>query len=408
MKWLNRGVSILILILAVITLVLTVLLYQKREQLVKGWFKMDQAISNASATLDKGSDTDYSKKYLNPQSLDHKHYADLDKVLPQFAKQAKDVVDQRGTLSAALVKIGKAYELPNIPEPKVVDSIKSYKDSVGTIVSTAENYAQINNTVLTRMAAIGEKVGVSLRANDLRGNPAIDNAEKITSGVGALRVKADTFAENFGSIASVVGVDGDFNGSAYQSSVVDTVSKVKEMKSRHDEYLSNWKSAQTQVAVLTNKVNQKDTEIKALNRKVTGLERQLNKFVKALDVDDEKTNPNDPKLLKILKGRIIDINTKWDFVVINLGAQSKVEQKIGDKVRLFPVNIPNEEEMVVVRGLDTDKPEFVGKIKLVQINDNCSIANIEKDYKTYDIRVGDVVFFSQDAISAISKKRAGK
>jgi len=408
MKWTNRIVCILVLILAVATLVMTILLYQKREQLVKGWFKMDTAISTASATMDKGSETDYNKKYLNPKLLDHKHYFDLEKLLPKLQQQTKDIMEQRGTLSAALVKVGKAYELPNIPEPKVIDSIKAYKDNVSTLVATAENYAQINNTVLTRMASIGEKVGVSVQVAELRGNGAIENAEKITSGVGALRVKADTFAENFGAIAGVVGAEGDFNGAAYQSAVIDTVTKVKEMKARHDEYLTNWKNAQTQVAVLNAKVSQKDTEIKALSRKVTGLERQLAKFTQTPDADEDKINPNDPKLLKILKGRVIDINTKWDFVVINLGKESKVEQKFGDKRRLYPVNIPNDEEMVVVRGLDSDKPEFVGKVKLVQINDNCAIANIEKEYKTYDVRIGDAVFFSQDAINDIIKKRAAK
>ena len=409
MKMLNRLVNIIILILAIATVGISFLLYQKREQLVKGWAKMGQAINGTSVALDKGSGTDYAKK-LNAASLNHKHYSDLDKLLPELAKQSEAVIQQRGALSSALAKVGNAYELPKVPAPAVLNNVKDYKKNVDALVSTAENYAQINNNVLSRLAAIGDKVGVNVTASSLRGESAIANAEKITGGVNTLKVKADTFAENFGAIASVVGANGDFNSDAYQNAVVDTVDKVKGMKPRHDKYLRDWKSSQEQVKNLAGKVNQKDTEIKSLSRKVTGLERQLSRYTRTIESEDDKVkiDPNDPKLLRMIKGRIIDINSKWDFVVLNLGSQSKVEQKSGNKVTMCPVNIPANEEMVVVRGLDTDKPEYIGKVKIVQVNDNCSIANIQGDANTGSFKVGDVVFFSKDAISNLQKKKAVK
>ena len=108
--------------------------------------------------------------------------------------------------------------------------------------------------------------------------------------------------------------------------------------------------------------------------------------------------PTEPKLNKKHKARVIDVNTKWDFVVINIGKNSKVSS--------MNVAIPKNEEMVVVRGLGTASPKFVGKVRIVEVNDDCSIANIVPDKEGDSIKIGDVVYFPNSTIAELEKRVA--
>ena len=55
MKLLNRLVNIVILLLAIATFTMSFLLYQKREQLVKGWEKMSKAEIGRASCRDRVS-----------------------------------------------------------------------------------------------------------------------------------------------------------------------------------------------------------------------------------------------------------------------------------------------------------------------------------------------------------------
>ena len=109
--------------------------------------------------------------------------------------------------------------------------------------------------------------------------------------------------------------------------------------------------------------------------------------------------------LSAVKGQVIDVNRKYGFVVVSLGTSTLVEQKIGDKglLRVNP-KIQKDAAMVVARDLNTDNGKFIGKIKLVKINENCSIANVVPDsLNGRRISVGDSVYFSNETIAKLSK-----
>eukprot|EP00831_Metopus_contortus_P015690 TRINITY_DN16518_c0_g4_i1.p1 TRINITY_DN16518_c0_g4~~TRINITY_DN16518_c0_g4_i1.p1 ORF type:complete len:194 (-),score=41.78 TRINITY_DN16518_c0_g4_i1:445-951(-) len=113
-----------------------------------------------------------------------------------------------------------------------------------------------------------------------------------------------------------------------------------------------------------------------------------------LKTTTEAIAPSDPKLLKMLKGKVIDVNNKWDFVVLSIGSNTTIDQN--------KVNIPLNQDMIVVRGLNEATPEYVGKVKIVQINDNCSIANIIPESEGKQVQIGDTVYFSNATIQALT------
>ncbi|MBN2640403.1 MAG: hypothetical protein JXR78_01985 [Victivallales bacterium] len=395
MKLLNRLVNIVILLLAIATFTMSFLLYQKREQLVKGWEKMSKAVSSTSATLDKGSNTATSAK-LTPDALGHTKYHELDSLLPDLNKQADMVITQRDTLSDSLVSAAKTLELPNVPEKAKLNEVASSADAARQTVSAIEQFNNINNNVLNQVSSMGGKIGARVSVNQLKGNDAVANIGKVSSAVNALKTKSDTLSKSFSDVAKVVGGNSNFNDSAYRNSANSTISKTREMKKRHDTYKRDLDNTQSQLANARKELEANKKEITKQTRQIASLERKIERLESqmGLKTTTEAIAPSDPKLLKMLKGKVIDVNSKWDFVVLSIGSNTTVEQN--------KVNIPLNQDMIVVRGLNEATPEYVGKVKIVQINDNCSIANIIPESEGKKVQIGDTVYFSNATIQALT------
>ena len=108
--------------------------------------------------------------------------------------------------------------------------------------------------------------------------------------------------------------------------------------------------------------------------------------------------------LSAVKGQVIDVNNKYGFVVVNLGKNTLVEQKIGNSLNRVNPEIRKDSDMVVARGLDSDHGKFIGRIKLVKVNENCAIANVVPgSLNGRRINVGDSVYFSNETIAKIGK-----
>ena len=109
--------------------------------------------------------------------------------------------------------------------------------------------------------------------------------------------------------------------------------------------------------------------------------------------------PGSPEVLQRLKGKIVEFNKKWNYVVIDLGYDSVIYQKIKDKT--LPVNaaLENGYELVVYRDANNPAEAYVGNIKLSKVDSYCSVANIVEHKK--EIKVGDTVFFSDNFINEI-------
>jgi len=99
----NRIVSILVFILAGVSVFFAFKLYEKREELKLRGDKMAKEIVNASTALGVGGGDDFKNK-MTTAKLDHKSYKGLMKELAPLKTRAKELVDQRDRLAAALVE----------------------------------------------------------------------------------------------------------------------------------------------------------------------------------------------------------------------------------------------------------------------------------------------------------------
>ncbi len=400
MKLINRLVNIVILLLAIATFVMSFLLYQKREQLVKGWEKMSDAVAKTSATLDKGSKTGTAKK-LTLAALDHTKYSDLDSLLPNLNKQASSVIDQRNNLSTSIVKAASTLELPKVPEAAALDEVKTSAGAASSFVSEVDTFNRINDRVLSTVCAIGNKVKVSVNVKGLKGSSADSNIRRVSNGVNFLKTKSDTLSTKFRDVARIVGGASDFSDRGYKRSVASTYNKVRDMKRQYDTCRRDLSNTKSQLAGARKEIDRNKKTLKKNQRKIASLSRKIERLETQLGkkgADGPVMQPSDPKLLAMLRGKIIDINSKWGMVVLSIGKNTKIDNN--------SVTVPVNHDMNIVRGLSSKNPEYIGKVKIVQVNPNCTIANIVPTENGKDVKIGDDVYFTQATIKQIQRGAA--
>lgn len=74
-----------------------------------------------------------------------------------------------------------------------------------------------------------------------------------------------------------------------------------------------------------------------------------------------------------LKGQVVAMDPKWEFVVINIGRKHGA--------------LPGGELLVSRDG------KLVGKIRIIRVEEDQSVANILPDWKQTDVKIGDIVLY---------------
>ena len=133
------------------------------------------------------------------------------------------------------------------------------------------------------------------------------------------------------------------------------------------------------------------------------LQKDIQRLKWLLDPDSGKLEPVEADLYARIEGRVEKVQDRWAFIVINLGEKMPVIEhfKKGDKTRYL--SLAQGFPITVARNLTSDEPEFVAKAVIVQVNDNCAVASIDKDSMQSEIKVGDSVYFTKENIAELLK-----
>ena len=107
------------------------------------------------------------------------------------------------------------------------------------------------------------------------------------------------------------------------------------------------------------------TDNKTQARKIADLERRLNRYEGGMDVEVQ--------LPPGTKGNIVAVDPKYDFVVLDIGAQQGVLQ---------------DAKMMINRD-----GKLIGKVKITSVEPNRSVANILPEWKQDEVMEGDQVLF---------------
>jgi hypothetical protein len=411
MKVLNIFLSILILLLAVASAVFSFFLYEKRYKLVDGWDKMAKAINASAVNLDKGSGTDVAKT-LSVSELGHDKYDSLDSKLPKLKEHAGQIVTERDNMASALKKIAETVEMDNVQPLKSFQGLTTYKSNTSAVVEKVQNVTEQQNSTLREVCNIANKLNADLTFNRLKGSTYSSELDKFANRVNSVNSLMNQNEGQFKKIYSVAGGSEalDFSDNSYSRSTGKVVSAVRTLKSKYLQSQDALKTRTAKVSDLEGVVKSKDGAIAKLNEDMQKKDIEINRLNRIIMGDknpDAKVDPweNGSKEARTaVQGKVIKVDRKYGFVVVDLGVNTTVKQTIGTKTNYANPMIPVDSKMIVVRDIQSSEGEYIGEIQLIKIHDDCSTANVISTAKGKGIAVGDTVFFSSEQIKAMDKK----
>ncbi|MCK4982155.1 MAG: hypothetical protein KAS17_04475, partial [Victivallaceae bacterium] len=378
---------------------------------IKGWEKMAHAVSSSAASLDEGSGTEVAKT-LSTENLGHDKYDDLDAKLPKLKEHADNVITERNDMATALRKIAETSEMDNVKAVSEFQSLENYKTNINAVVGKVDSNVKRQNNILRRLCTTAGLLNADLDFNGLKSSNYNNEFKKLDNKVKVVKARIVDADRQFKSIFSSAGGSGrlDFSDSSYRSSTGKVASAVRGLKNRYNQSKSALKSEGAKVVSLQNTVKARDGRIGGLNKilkkKILEIKR-LNNIIsggKGGGVIDSPWENGSKEARRAVQGKIIKVDRKYGFVVVDLGTGTTVKQKIGKKTNYASPVLPVNAKMIVARDIESTDGKYIGKIKLIKIHEDCSIANVISTIQGKGVAVGDTVFFSGAQIDAMSKK----
>ena len=251
-----------------------------------------------------------------------------------------------------------------------------------------------DSDIVAKLVSIASQVDCTIDPNALKSlngysAPLSDFSGKIK----AVKDKSEALASHIKSVCSTWDVsEPSLDGDDYADALTTVASSLKSKKDEFDQTKTELSNTKEQVTDLNDKLTQRDELIKQKKLKIADLKRRLGPYENA-DGKQGGDQPAMPKtemdLVKMLKGKVLRVNKKWGFVMIDLGKDNKMV--IGSKKKVEKsVALPEGQIMDVARN---DK--LVGQIKIVKVNNDCSIADMVADSMEVAIKPGDQVFFAR-------------
>ena len=411
MVGLNKVFNILIFILAGFAVAFGVILFQKREELRRRGDEMAAFINDVAGVLDKGSKTkiqdklDYKNRYVTDPtdpaykkdklaiSLYHNNYKNLKSVLRPFKDQANAIITQRDQLSSTLHSVLAELEIPNETEfdPTSFMATDSYIDQDSKLLEIVKKVDERDNAIASQIAAAADIIGAG--SIDPEALKSLDDyttpLESFASMVQALKDRSDTYASNISELCEIFEITApSLDGDDY-TAALDTIKT--EMQGQKDEFEQTKLDLETTKEKLAAKEEELEAEIAKLdtaNDEIQDLKKKLAVFI---DVDGEDQGPTEEiDFQRKLEGKVLRVNQKWGFVVIDLGTENKM---LVGKNKQTEKTVPLKEDvkMDVARG-----SKFLGQIHIVKVADNCAIGDIVPDSLSGQMEPGDKVFFARE------------
>ena len=367
MKVVNIVLSALILVLALVCTGFSYVLFAKRANMVKGWGEMAKGVYEASAELDKGTGTHVAAS-LTEKELAHDTYdsAKMNSKMAALKAQSKKVVSQRDEFVGDLQEIGKTVRMKEVPDAaQLVAESGSAGDGSQEVKGSKAIVKQVAVTVKQRDAA-------QKNVKQLRGE--------------------------FNKVGSIVGVE---DGGRNTSEVVDSVRRrnreLEAKKSELDRTRAQLADERSEKARIENDRDRLRRDMNAARQEKIKLEKELDQ-VKADFKALTQTEYGDIPLWRAgsaearahVTGTVTKVDPKNGYIIFDIGTSSRAVQKVGTKqLRVDPQFRPGMELVVIRGGVEEPiTPKFVARIKILNIDEKCAVANIPKDTA---IQEGDIV-----------------
>jgi len=409
----NKFLNIMVLILSVAAVVFGCMLFLKRDELRKRGDTMATMINKVAGILDRNSGTEIQKK-LDPSKLEldrelsadadknakislyHDNYKNLKTVLKSFENQAEDIQKQRDILSTTLNDVVTSLEIPqpDVFAPMEFENVSTYEQKREEVLAKIKQLDERDNAIINQVVQSAGVIGYTASADAFKdleeySKPIDEFAQKVE----ALKKRSDTYADYIVQYCEILGVPSPtLSGDDYEDALASAKTGIQGFKKDYDDTKQDLKDTKAKLATTQDQLNAKIAENDKLSADNAGLRKQIEILVgKRKAKDPMKISPD--ILVKKLKGNVLKVNKKWDFVIIDIGKKAE-----NNKLILGTEDNPVERIIALQPGKVMDVArgnKFLGKIKIIRVNDRCAIADILDIEKAADIEQGDRVFFAR-------------
>ncbi len=377
MKVLNVVFSVLVLVLAIASAVGSFFLFEKRVDLVNGWGEFAKAVQSASSAMDSGSGTrvaaDFSADKL---AYKNNNADDVKQKLGKFIAQTKKIIAQRNAMADSFMNIGSSVGVNK--DAADYTAVDKYVESTDAVVSGVNKVVRNFGSVVNKVSSVARVAGVSVSRDQLKKGDFsdLDDFSKVI--VNQKKAK-DNYASALRSLGVRVSANVEFSDASSRRAANSVVSAVKKQLDQVDS-LSSELNSQKQLAL-------------AQEKEIAELRNNVKKYKAALGVDENAdvnfwaAGSDDAR--SQMKGSVKDVNGDYGYIVVDLGKNSTVSQKVGKKVFKVALNLEPGMELNVIRGND-----YIATVKIDQVGENELTANIPAE-KADKIKEGDSVIWKK-------------
>ncbi len=437
----TRILSILVLLASIGAVVLAFMLFGAREEVVSGRESMAQAIADNSNKLGKTSTENPAKVKITPDEMSVANGNEsVSGALKKFDDVTKAILVQRDMLADQLVELTAIVAEGEIGELKSEDlaNVKTNPEKFGAIKKDAEETIQLY--IKTREAYI-DTIKILERALEMESvgstalNPKSPELDKIKKALDDMDQKIRAMYGHITDINNIVPEEyrvkaEGMNGENYEAYLKDQKNNMEMLKARFDQLVKLVEELTAKVEELTAQVEKLEAErdkykkdfeeardardslqieFDQLTEKYEKTKKEQDKF-KQMGLGAEGTSgsavapqlPVETAALAAVEGKVVSVNEKSGFVVLNIGTSVKVEVKN----KKIPLVLPKNAIMTVSTSLAPENAEFVCKVQVYKVEADRSMANILPGGKMP--KVGDAVFFSDMDIANSTSKDAKK
>ena len=421
MKGFNVFLAIVIFLLAATSAVFSYFLYEKRANLVTGHSYFAKQLTEATQKLERNSGTQLSKA-VTTETLKHdKSPKQVNDQLTEFNKLVSAVVDERDVLAATLSQVSSSLELRT--DKSRFTNLGSYKNATNKLSSHAQEYRERNDAILNRLVSSGENLGTrKLSVSALKSSNYSNAYKELEDRVSFWINRHKSYNSSISQIASALKANRpNINESNYNTVLRQLVSHAQTVERQRMDYLAKWRNEErkvrdrdTTIRSLQGTIADKDGVIKNKNLEIKRLETMLGikpgrRAIKEGGIEALQL------VRKQQKGKIMEVNGKFGFVVVSLGKKTLVQDYYEYKptneskleIRQWDVNPVIEAGMVltVARNMASGEAKYINKVKIVKVDDYCAIAE-SVDRKTgKTMNEGDMVYLADDEIAKYAKMR---
>ena len=410
MKGFSIFLSVLIFLLAAVSAVFSFFLFEKRAQLVDGWNDMAGKINETAAALDAGSGTAVAAQ-LTSGAMNQTKYADLPALLPKLPALAKQIIAERDSLAAGLAALGGVLEMRGLSAEQFQD-VGKYADSLTKLQNYVKAYQTRNNAILNSLSRSARQLGANITVAQLKSTGYAAAYQNLDSRITYYLNRDRAFTQRVRNIASAIGSKTpNLDERNYASGLQGVLTDATALKRRATELDASLKDARRTIANLEQVVKEKNGQIADLTAQRDRKDKELYRICRALGLETPKSPMEDgsAEAMQLVrtqeKGKVIEVDGKFGFLVISLGKNTRVEEPFGNRINSVDPKIAENMILTIARNMPSGEAEYINKVKLVKVDDNCSIGELTDLKGGKRPQAGDMVFFGDDEIAKIVKDR---